>query len=402
MTVIKLNRTQQAWWADCLQTKNGAPISVLRNAVIALEQAPEFTGMLCFNEMTKLVMIHASGPRVLSENDITEVQYQLQGLGLRTIGKHVTLQAIDHVARMYPVHELLDELEALSWDGLPRLDSWLIDCLGVADTPYHRKIGRMFLISMVARILKPGCKADYMLVLEGSQGGQKSQACEILAGEEYFSNQLPELNSGKDASIHLRGKWLIEVDEMHAFSKAQNSLLKSFITRTHERYRPPYGIVEVTEPRTCVFIGTSNLEVYLRDETGNRRFWPVKCGIINIDRLRSIRNQLLAEAVAACNASEKHYPDLAFEALHIKPEQDARYEEDPWHPLVEHYLATCVVAELTVRDIASSAISLPNAQLGPVEGRRIASILRRLNWTMKHTRKGNLWCRGDVCEPCEP
>ena len=138
---------------------------------------------------------------------------------------------------------------------------------------------------MVARVEQPGCQADYTLILEGGQGREKSKACRVLASDSWFSDNLPDLHS-KDASQHLRGKWLIEVAELETMNRADTALMKKYVTRREEIYRPPYGRVEAHEPRQCIFIGTTNEDSYLKDVTGGRRFWPVICGGVDIERLR--------------------------------------------------------------------------------------------------------------------
>jgi predicted P-loop ATPase len=266
----------------------------------------------------------------------------------------------------------------------------------------------MFMIGMVARIMRPGCKLDYMMTIEGDQGAWKSKMCAGLAGD-YFSDHLPDI-SGKECSQHLRGKWLVEVAELRAYSRAAIDQFKEFLTRDVERYRPPWGRKEVHEPRQCVFIGTTNKELYLRDETGNRRFWPVKIGTINLDSLQRDRDQLFAEAVWRFKNGERWWPDAEFERKTIAAEQEARYEADAWEQPIKRYLDVLHKPKrTTILNVALHALGFegdrplvipgepqpargtPINRLSPNDQQRIARVLTHLEWEPKHNKHQRWW-----------
>ena len=284
------------------------------------------------------------------------------------------------------------------WDGKERLPSWLTTYLGAEPGEYVNAIGVMFLISMVARIYQPGCQVDYMMILEGGQGGKKSSACRVLGGE-WFSDSMPENLASKDASQHLCGKWLIEMAELHAFSRSEITALKAFLTRQIEKYRRSYGRKEVHEPRQVVFIGTTNKSVYLRDETGARRFWPVKIGEIDLDRLRADRDQLFAEAVARYRRGDAWWPSPEFEQQHIMPQQEARYEADAWEELIAAHLEAVKARSptnprVTIAEVAFDAVAVDNGKLGRAEQNRIRQALERLGWKQKRTGAARWWVPG--------
>jgi predicted P-loop ATPase len=228
-----------------------------------------------------------------------------------------------------------------------------------------------------------------MVILEGEQGDQKSMALSILGGE-YFSDCLPDIATGsRDSSLHLNGKCVIEIAELHSMNRAENAAMKSFVTRTIEQYRHFYGRREAKEPRQCILVGTTNKQLYLKDETGNRRYWPVKTGAINLSKLQKSRDQLFAEAVVRFKNGEPWWPSREFEQQYIQIEQDERYEADAWEPAVAKYLREAMDAarasqtqpEVIVSDIARSCLGFDSlSRIGTADQRRITSILEHLGW----------------------
>lgn len=292
-------------------------------------------------------------PQTFDDKTSTKILAAFQSSLFPTLRQDTLERVLPVVADQHPFHPIRQHLQEIKWDGISRLDYWLHRYLGAADTPYTRKIGAMFLMMMIERVFNPGCKADYMLVLEGEQGAQKSKACRILARPAYFSDGLPNIaKNAKDAQVHIAGKWLIEVAELFAFRHSHPTESKNFLTQCDQVYRRPYGRHEVTEPRQCVFIATTNEYYYLRDTTGNRRYWPVDTGKIELKRLEADRDQLLAEAFVRRRLKrECYWPNRKFEVKYIVPEQRARLRQNETVSDVLDYLENQKPAEVRLRDL---------------------------------------------------
>ncbi len=207
---------------------------------------------------------------------------------------HDVTALISHRYRVHPVREYLT---GLVWDGVPRIDTWLKDyCNAQAFEPYLSEVSRKFLLAMVKRVFEPGCQWDYVLVLEGKQGTYKSSTARALVGDKWFMDNLPELKD-KDAMLNLQGKWLIELGELANIKKTDYNQVKAYLIRRTDTVRAHYGRIHADAPRQSVFIGTVNEGQYLKDPTGNRRFWPVHVGLCDAKRLSQDRDQLFAEAM---------------------------------------------------------------------------------------------------------
>ncbi|MDA8229701.1 MAG: virulence-associated E family protein, partial [Magnetospirillum sp.] len=310
------------------------------------------------------------------------------------------------------VHPVREYLQSLRWDGVPRLETWAITYLGAADTRLNRAFGSLWMISGIARIMRPGAKADHMLILEGAQGAKKSTALKVLAGSDWFTDELAEIGS-KDAAQQMRGVWIIEIAELDALGRADVSRIKSFLSRTNDRYRPPYERYVVDVPRQCVFAGSVNPDTYLRDETGNRRFWPIRCGRIDIDALRRDRDQLWAEAMAMyAQGAIWWLADPELIAL-ANAEQEERYQADAWDALIDRWLAfdkrrvnygygawddwrdeeverDHPLADVSVGEILHQAIGIEPGRWTRGDQMRVGAYLKARSWERYQCRAGGL------------
>ncbi|WP_027286049.1 VapE domain-containing protein, partial [Rubritepida flocculans] len=241
-------------WASLLRIDaGGAPERNEANVITALSLDAAFTGALMFDEFSQEIIVARAlpwdpagtvHPRPWGEADDVRCAEWLQRHEIN-VPPVVVGRSVVAVSRNIRIHPVRDYLEALAWDGTPRLDTWAVAYLGAEDTPLHRSMAALWMVSAVARIMQPGCKADHMLILEGPQGIRKSTALKVLASEPWFTDELAELGS-KDAAQQMRGIWIIEMAELDAIGQADVSRIKAFLSRTTDRYRPPYERYVVT------------------------------------------------------------------------------------------------------------------------------------------------------------
>ena len=329
-------------------------------------------------------------PRRLTDSDASRIRAWLEveehlGVRIEEVRAGVLMGA--QLACFDPVRTYLD---ALAWDGVRRLDTWVCDYLGSKETPYTRAVAARFMIGAVARCRAPGCKVDTMPILEGGQGAGKSQALAALSPEPgWFTDELADLRS-KDAPLGLGGKWIVELAELAAIGRADGETLKAFLSRGVDRFRAPYAASSEDYPRRCVFIGSTNADAYLRDETGGRRFWPIKVGRIFVEELKRDRDQLWAEADARYQAGEPwwmHERELTAEA---EAEQGARYAADSWEETISAWLEAPLQAnvnEFTISDLLRSALGLEAGKHDQAAQNRAVRAFKRLGWTRKQARR---------------
>ena len=333
------------WEEKLVYTKQGSLAPSIINSVLILENHPDLQSLV-FNELADNIELGANIPwhhdKFWRDVDDAHLNHWIAA-NYGELPTTVIRDAVDKVADDRHYHPIRDFLSALpDWDGVPRLDTLLIDLFGAEDSLYVRAVTRKTLVAAVRRVLQPGCKFDYVLTLVGPQGIGKSTAISTLCGPDYFTDNLSfNMMRDKASAENIQGNWIVELGEMAGVSKAEVESVKGFLSRQDDKYRASYGRRSTPHPRQCIFIGTANQEGgFLRDITGNRRFWVVPTPrrtdmILDSDYVR----QVWAEAKVREEDGEALYLPQALEEA-AEAHQLAAMEHDDREGLVGQYLET--------------------------------------------------------------
>lgn len=335
------------WMSDMEMDSKGNFLSTSSNIDMILANDQHLQGLFSYNTFdTKRYILRAPPWRELEESEpIRNVDYAGIRNYIETIyGISSAMKVEDSLSLVIErssMHPIREYLEKLKWDGNKRIEKALTEYFGAVDNLYTGEVFKKMMTAAVARIMKPGCKFDYMLVLIGDQGTRKSSFLNILGKERWFSDSFSTVQ-GKEALEQLQGAWLIEVAELSALRKAEVEATKHFISKQKDDYRPAYARTPETFKRQCVFFGSTNNLEFLKDPTGNRRFWPILCGQQRTTKdvfkhLAKEVDQMWAEAVVLYNAGEKLYLEKEVEKMALA-QQEKHSEKDERMGLILEYL----------------------------------------------------------------
>lgn len=363
-----------------------------KNWALFLENHPDMAGVFAFDAFKLRTMLMRSPPwggkgsswepRAVQDRDYSEAVMWLEGRYMTPKASNIAA-VIQTVAEHSSFDRLTDYLEGLKWDGKQRVARFANDYLGCIGDNYAPIISERWLISSVARGLKPGCKVDTMPIIEGPQGLKKSSAIRALYGDEFFTDELSDIGS-KDAMMELQGVWGLEVAEMHRFSAAETNSVKKFLVRQTDRFRPPYGRSVIEAPRRVVLNGTINPEgnPYLRDPTGARRFYPLEARKINLDAISRDRDQLWAEAVELFKAGTIWWAaDEEQDA--VKAEQEKRTDVDVW---VDHIAPMLKTRTSVTQWEVFEHLGIPKKDADQRHAARVGRVMKKLGWVAERDR----------------
>ncbi len=378
-TIVDIDRVQdESWRSNLPKTANGNPDgSNVMGVAMYIEHHRHLRGRLRFNTFTRTIELDGND---LEDFHIAEFRRVMHANAFRARKTDVADEMIAD-ARKQSYDPLTEYLAGLKWDGKKRLSDWMAEYLLAPDTEYVRAVARKTLIGSVARALSPGVKNDDMAILESPQGFGKSTALRYLYGDRFFTDNLPDFHS-KDSFQQLQGSWCVEVAELNKMGKADIGDVKAFLSRVEDKYRPPYERMPIKVKRRTVLWGTVNPDEgigYLKDQTGNRRFFPVACGRVDLAGILADRDKLWAEAVAAYRSGEKWH--LEGEAADLaREEQEKRREASPWEPTIASWIAEGGRTQVTIADVLNQCLKVPVERQTPAISRQAGAALRGLKW----------------------
>lgn len=348
------------WMADLDYDKKGTIKSTAANIIAILEHDPKLAGHIWHDLFSGFDLVRGGLPwdakatQWGNRDDANLRIYMEENYGVT--GKDRIKDAKDAVVTRHQVHPIREYLKGLQWDGVPRLETLIIDYIGAEDTLLNRAMTRKHFVAAVARVMNPGSKYDYCLIVTGPEGIGKSTLFNVMGGD-WFSDSLVTME-GKTGMEQARGGWIIELPELGSIKRSDVESVKAFISRREDIFRPAYGAVVEKHPRQCVFCGTTNEALFLKGDTGNRRFWVIqadpdkrKQGGTRED-LEKARDQLWAEAVEYWKRGEQLFlpDDLETEAR----KKQAEYNDDvddPVRDLLESFLDMKLPGEWNTWDL---------------------------------------------------
>lgn len=363
-----------------IRDRDGKPIACQFNAEVILEQQLAQLGRTLRYDTFK-------GHHVIGEDQLTDKHYleatrYLQQNHNTKFAKGMASDAMKGIGYRHSYDSLKDHVEGFTWDGKPRIDTLASDYLGADPTALNHTILRCFILSMAARALLPGSYVRLVPVIEGPQGIGKSRFFSIMGGP-FFAPLQAQMGT-QAASEQVIGAWVLEIPELAGMSKSEVTSIKAFITQNADRFRGAYKENVVSNPRRSVLGGTTNQEQYLRDETGDTRFGPVRIRRLDADRLLADRELIIAEAAHRVKAGESWlFPDnLQEEAAEAAAE---RFERDPWLDRLEGYLAARSDRPTTITECLTSILGIDPERQDQRAANRVARALRFLGWTQHAT-----------------
>lgn len=383
--------------------KKGKIEATMENCNVAL-RAPSFCGIeIRFDQFRDEIMFAAEGTsdwQAFADADYSRLRIRLEKQGFKPIGREMIRDVVLLVADENPFDSAIEWLSCLQWDGVPRIDGFLVDYFGAEASEYVTSVSRYLWTAMAGRVMAPGIKADMVPILVGRQGAGKSSGVAAMSPAPDFFAEVSFHEREDDLARKMRGRLVAEIGELRGLHTRELEHIKAFITRTHENWIPKYREFAVTFPRRLVFIGTTNQEEFLADETGNRRWLPVKVDGADVEAIERDRLQLWAEARGSFEAT-----GIAFrEAERLaKDVHEDHMIKDSWTDVVNNWLDETDIFSgeinrekklITSMEVLIDALSFDKKQIGRREELRIGKVLQGLGFEKAVSRQNGKNVKG--------